>query len=192
MAVLDGYHGAVGALDRRRRRHARRGWPATSLTVVFNDPLPCEDPARCWPSGSPSRCATACGSSPRAGPASASRSSRRPASPSATRRSAASAPTSLGVRPGRPRPTAGRAPVRSRRRRARSSSPSASTRPSSRSRSRSTAGDLRPARLHQPRVPRLVDLVGYLQKHSDGLDPSTLHRAARQRPARRRCARKGV
>ena len=95
MAVLDGYHAALGELvDDAEGTLVRL--TGDELMIVFNDPLPCDGARRRGRSGSRSRCATACGSSPRAGTGSASTSSSPPASRSATRRSAGSASSGAG------------------------------------------------------------------------------------------------
>ena len=104
MAVLAEYHGAVGALDRRRRRDALAPGRGRRHRGPQR-PAAGRRPGAAWRSRSPSRCATACGSSASAGRGSASPSRRRSAWPSATPPSAGSAPTGAGsTRPVGPAP----------------------------------------------------------------------------------------
>ena len=89
MSVLSEYHAALGDLVFRFEGTLER-FTGDGLMVVFNDPMPCDDPA-CERSAWRSRCERGCTISPTRGRAMATISASGSASPRATRRSAESA-----------------------------------------------------------------------------------------------------
>ncbi len=119
IAVLNGYHEALGALVEASEGALVR-LTGDELMVVFNDPSPCAEPAA---RGGPARGRAA---RPRVGaggglePARLRPPARRGRDPRPRDRRPHRVRAPLGVRPGRHRPHPGRAPLRERRRRARS------------------------------------------------------------------------